>query len=324
MVNQKDERFVLLMRHPSKRWKWEEGAVFADLGLPHMINENLPYSDTEWAPRASDLKTLKKESAQELWPAATRVAEAVCDDTSIRVGKFVYAAESPEARLTCALVQLAIGTNQPNPHIVEKPEEWAELNPYRVSAYRPNAAQGELEEAQRQLGKALQELPHGTNAIVVTGHAPAIALLAQKHSNWWRKRLNRPHDGIALAHSEVACIKGTVPRPKNRESEEGNSGLAPTSSGATDMRFVPKSVLWTVAPSDPDASKALLGKVQTKMTVAGVAGSVTVAVLAVVIQGLASRTKPNPTLTSFTAASLAVLFAAAWLFLAGVFFSTGW
>jgi phosphohistidine phosphatase SixA len=207
----------------------------------------------------------------------------------------IWHAESAAASTTATLVANELrkhglfgGTPVPN----------STFNPAHASPYSAKSSNKEMrkaiDEVKRGLGAGLRA---GDNAILVVGHQPLLGLVARE----WGARLPWSRLVVPLARGEVACLAG----PSPPHSVDGGRWR----------------LLWTVAPADDTAMEALRVKLQSKMTVASILGSVIGSGLVLLLDGLLAEQErwASPPVALRYGAALS-WFLSAWLFLATMYF----
>ena len=88
--------FLLIMRHPARRWEWEDRATLRDLGLATSLDDREGLESVLDASAGRQIRQVVYRAAEALR------AEPMRGDKEIRVGRFLYADDSPVAPKTRA------------------------------------------------------------------------------------------------------------------------------------------------------------------------------------------------------------------------------
>jgi phosphohistidine phosphatase SixA len=203
---------------------------------------------------------LSKEARTELSEVVRALVEQCSDvigDDGIRVltirhGRYKHVSE------TARKIELALAGARSEPLRLEPSPE---LDP---NEFWEGRSRGTHARVARELEDEVRSPESGDHsAILVVGHQPQLGWIAEEV-------LGRP---LPIARCEVVCIAITAPSPGRRLLERiGLTRLAST-----------RRLVWSIAPSDPDAHKELIDKIKAKMDVAKVLGALILPTLGILL-----------------------------------------
>jgi hypothetical protein len=230
---------------------------------------------------------------------ADYIREAERTPYSISIGR-VWTADTRVSRATAAVLCGRLKQEGVMGEIELTERE--DLDPQRSSPYaEPKTRQEFVGGLKQDVETELDQLQESGSrkALLIVGHQPLLTWLAAEFLRPMLPRLSSS-PLPSLRSSELACLR----RSRTKGGRE---------------RW---SLMWTLSSSDPDTLRDLRDKVKSKMDVAKILGGFIAAALAFLLNDLLSGVNlRNPGLAAGLRFAAAVsFFAAAWLYLATVYF----
>jgi hypothetical protein len=244
--------------------------------------------------RSRNYPDLLKTGERQTWAVALRLSETLENPplTPRIVVHTTWTAPAAESKATAAIVTWELRDKRLAVKAAGSRDELAPSS-LGLSDGLPAAAEA-LDKLVAEIKRVTKE--HPSKALLIVGHEPQIGWIADhltKRDGWLPR--SEIHKEIPVDRGEVVCL-------------------------STSDVNKPWRLLWTIHPDDKPALAEIREKIKSKMDTAKVMGAFITALIAFTLGQFAGKTDVSNTTWALRVATVVLLFGAAGLFFASLFF----